>query len=327
MSRPSAEPLVSIVINNHNYDHFLRDAVDSALGQTYPAIEVIVVDDGSTDGSASTIRSYGDRIVPVLKPNSGQGSAFNAGFAVSRGSIICLLDADDWFSPDKASEVVRAWRDSPESGWCFHALTRLDARGGVALDPFRAGATREIDFRAALRRAEMPTFAPPTSALCFSRELLRRLLPMPELMGTSADRYLKLGAIASSKGIYLDRQLATQRIHGENAYSFRPDRLEVGAKSLVFSSSWLRSRFPDLRRFSNKQFGIGLGLYWRTGEVEERARDTVEAYLASLGRLERFEVLLRASYHARPWLSEARSRVGWGGQPRRLTASGTDTRP
>jgi hypothetical protein len=150
---------------------------------------------------------------------------------------------------------------------------------------------------------------------------------MPELVGTSADRYLKLAAVASSTGIYLDRKLAIQRIHGSNAYSFRPDRLEVGAKSLVFASSWLRSRFPDLRRFSNKQFGIGLGLYWRTGEVEERARDTVEAYLASLGRLERFEVLLRASYHARPWLSEARSRVGWGGQPRRLTASGTDTRP
>ena len=326
MGAAPQEPIVSIVINNHNYDQFLREAVDSALGQTYPATEVVVVDDGSTDGSRSTIRSYGDRIVPVLKENRGQGSAFNAGFAASRGSIICLLDADDWFLPEKVGEVVRSWRDLPAAGWCFHALTRLDTRG-VALPPFRAGATREIDFRAALRRAEMPTFAPPTSGLCFSRDLLRQLLPMPELMGTSADRYLKLGAIASSKGIYLDRELAIQRIHGNNAYSFRPDRLDVGAKSLVFSSCWLRSRFPDLRRFSNKQFGIGLGLYWRMGEVEERARGAVETYLASLGLRERCGVMLRALYHSRPWLSEARSRVAWGGGPRRLTASGTDTRP
>jgi len=320
------DPLVSVVINNHNYDPYLRDAIDSALGQTYPATEVLVVDDGSTDGSVSTIRSYGDRIVAVLKANSGQGSAFNAGFAASRGSIVCLLDADDWFLPEKVAELVRTWRGFPEAGWCFHALTRFDTRG-AALAPFHAGATREIDFRAALRRAEMPTFAPPTSGLCFSRELLRQLMPMPELTGTSADRYLKLGAIASAKGIYLDRELAVQRIHGKNAYSFRPDRLEVGAKSLVFSSGWLRSRFPELRRFSNKQFGIGLGLYWRKGEIEERSRGAVETYLASLGWLERCGVLLRAFYHSRPWLSEARSRVAWGGQPRRATASGQDTRP
>ena len=304
MGAAPQEPIVSIVINNHNYDQFLREAVDSALGQTYPATEVVVVDDGSTDGSRSTIRSYGDRIVPVLKENRGQGSAFNAGFAASRGTIICLLDADDWFLPEKVGEVVRSWRDLPAAGWCFHALTRLDTRG-MALPPFRAGATREIDFRAALRRAEMPTFAPPTSGLCFSRDLLRHLLPMPELMGTSADRYLKLGAIASSKGIYLERELAIQRIHGNNAYTFR----------------------PDLRRFSNKQFGIGLGLYWRTGEVEERARGAVETYLASLGLRERCGVMLRALYHSRPWLSDARSRVAWGGGPQRLTASGTDTRP
>jgi len=168
----------------------------------------------------------------------------------------------------------------------------------------------------------MPTFAPSTSALCFSRDLLGQLLPMPELPGTSADRYLKLGAIALGKGIYLDRELAIQRIHGNNAYTFRPERLQVGAKSLVFTSWWLRSRFPDLRRFSNKQFAMGLGLYWRTGGVEERYRGAVETYLASLARHERSAVLARAFYHSRPWLSAVRSRVAWGGGPRRWTAGG-----
>jgi glycosyltransferase involved in cell wall biosynthesis len=322
-----AEPLVSIVINNHNYDRFLRDAIDSALDQSHPATEVVVVDDGSTDGSRSTIVSYGNRLVPVLKQNGGQGSAFNAGFAASRGEIVCLLDSDDRFLPAKVAEVVRTWRRFPTAGWCFHALTRLDGAGST-LAPFHAGVTRAIDFREELRRARMPTFAPPTSGLCFTRDLLRQLLPMPELVGTSADRYLKLAAVASSTGIYLDRELAIQRIHGSNAYSFRPDRLEVGAKSLVFASSWLRSRFPDLRRFSNKQFSMGLGLYWRNGGVEAQYRGAVETYLASLGRRERCEVLLRAFYHSRPWLSEAGSRVAWGGGPRRTTmGDGTDTSP
>lgn len=62
-------PLVSIIINNYNYGRFLREAIDSALNQTYPHVEVIVVDDGSTDGSQEIITSYGDRVIPVLKEN------------------------------------------------------------------------------------------------------------------------------------------------------------------------------------------------------------------------------------------------------------------
>src|SRR5215213_900396 len=95
------EPLVSVIIDNYNYGRFLREAIDSALGQTYPRVEVIVVDDGSTDDSRAVIAAYGDRVVPVLKENGGQASAFNAGFAASRGELICFLDADDTFMPEK----------------------------------------------------------------------------------------------------------------------------------------------------------------------------------------------------------------------------------
>src|SRR5207248_11792671 len=88
----SPRPLVSILINNYNYGRFLRDAIDSALRQTYTNTEVIVVDDGSTDDSRQIIAGYGSRIVPVLKENGVQASAFNAGFAASKGQWICFLD-------------------------------------------------------------------------------------------------------------------------------------------------------------------------------------------------------------------------------------------
>lgn len=91
------ELLVSIVINNYNYDRFLAQVIDGALGQIHSNIEVVVVDDGSTDNSRDVIARYGDRIVSVLKTNGGQASALNAGFAASKGEIICLLDADDLF--------------------------------------------------------------------------------------------------------------------------------------------------------------------------------------------------------------------------------------
>ncbi len=77
----TSKPLVSILINNYNYGRFLSKAIDSALNQEYQNIEVIVVDDGSTDDSRKIIESYGERIKPVLKENGGQASAFNAGFS------------------------------------------------------------------------------------------------------------------------------------------------------------------------------------------------------------------------------------------------------
>lgn len=113
------ETLVSILINNYNYGRFLPNAIDSALKQTYPNIEVVVVDDGSTDNSREVINSYIDQIIPVFKNNGGQASAINAGFAASKGEIICFLDADDIFLPDKVSEVVNMFQLDSTSDWVF----------------------------------------------------------------------------------------------------------------------------------------------------------------------------------------------------------------
>src|SRR5882757_8265902 len=101
--------LVSVIINNYNYGRFLGAAIGSALDQDHPAVEVVVVDDGSTDDSRAIIAGYGDRLVAVLKHNGGQGSAFNAGVAASRGEILCFLDADDWFLPGKLRRVVEVF--------------------------------------------------------------------------------------------------------------------------------------------------------------------------------------------------------------------------
>src|SRR6201988_707109 len=93
--------LVTILINNYNYSRFLPYAIDSALAQTYRNIEVIVVDDGSTDNSREVLAKYAGRVIAVQKENGGQPTAFNAGFAASKGDIICFLDADDLFLLEK----------------------------------------------------------------------------------------------------------------------------------------------------------------------------------------------------------------------------------
>ena len=107
-SQQAGRPPVSIVITNYNYGRYLRASIDSALAQTYPKVEVIVVDDGSSDGSREIIESYGARIVAILKANGGHGSALNAGFEPSRGEIVMFLDADDELIPEAAEQVVES---------------------------------------------------------------------------------------------------------------------------------------------------------------------------------------------------------------------------
>src|SRR5437764_4532232 len=93
---------VSIIISSYNYARFLGAAIDSALAQTYPHCEVIVVDDGSTDESRDILASYGTRIVPVFKENGGQASSMNAGVRASKGDVLIFLDSDDLLFPAAA---------------------------------------------------------------------------------------------------------------------------------------------------------------------------------------------------------------------------------
>ena len=119
-------PLVSILINNYNYAAFLAEAIDSAIDRTYENIEVIVVDDGSTDNSREIIAGYGNKVIPIIKENGGQASTFNAGFDKSKGDIICFLDADDLFLSNKIEKIVSIFNKYSDINWCFHSFTRVD---------------------------------------------------------------------------------------------------------------------------------------------------------------------------------------------------------
>ncbi len=94
------QPLVSILICSYNYARFVGRTIDSALKQTWPKVEVVVVDDGSTDESWSIIQAYGDRITAVRQVNGGQGAAYNTCWSHSRGAWLIYLDCDDLLDPD-----------------------------------------------------------------------------------------------------------------------------------------------------------------------------------------------------------------------------------
>ena len=291
-------PLVSIIINNYNYGRFLREAIDSALNQTYPYIEVVVVDDGSTDNSREIIASYKDRIITVLKENGGQASAFNAGFAASKGEIICILDSDDIFLPEKVAEIVDIFGHHRGSGWCFHHLRLVDTNIKTLLEGRREGSSQEWDFRLHLKRGgRLPSIPTATSGICFTRSLLQMILPMPEAITITSDNYLKFVALALSKGVFMAQELALQRVHGNNAYTLRNDKQKLKARILILTAHWMRVKFPAIARFTNKIFARGVSIYWRTGGIEAEYLEVINNYVYNASLLERFEIGLRAVYH------------------------------
>jgi len=99
-------PLVSIIVPCYNAEQYVGEAIRSALGQTYPNVEVIVIDDGSTDGSLEGIGSFGEAIRWETGPNRGGSAARNRGLALARGELVQFLDADDLLDPEKLALQV-----------------------------------------------------------------------------------------------------------------------------------------------------------------------------------------------------------------------------
>jgi len=297
----SNQPLVSILINNYNYGHFLREAIDSALNQTYSNIEVIVVDDGSTDNSHQIIKNYGQKIIPILKENGGQASAFNVGFAASRGEIICFLDADDLFDPQKVEVIVQLFNQHPEVGWCFHPL---DYQGhNVKAEDYEKNPRsdgiydlRDLVTQQGKLKGKLG-FGVATSATCYRRSLLEKILPMPEVIRITSDDYIKYLAFGLSPGFAIFKKLAVQRIHGNNAYTFQKDKIKLIIKIQVLTAYWIKTNFPAFRKFTNNILALSITMSWRQGNKEDENRQLIKNYLASANVLEIMEIYLRATYY------------------------------
>jgi glycosyltransferase involved in cell wall biosynthesis len=114
-----ATPLISIVIPNYNYAAYLKEAIDSALQQTYTQVEVIVVNDGSTDHSRDVIHLYGSQIKSAFQPNQGPSAARNSGITMATGDYLVFLDADDRLLPNAVDTLLESFTIHPDCGVIF----------------------------------------------------------------------------------------------------------------------------------------------------------------------------------------------------------------
>ncbi len=227
--------MLSIVINNYNYAAFVGDAIDSALSQTYSDREVIVVDDGSSDGSVDVIRSYGKSVKAVFKDNGGQASAFNAGFAECKGDWILFLDADDFLHESAVAVLIEAVEEQATHPIAVqHRLVMVDA-SGVPLVPEQRNPGRLTE-RNHLHEilANGSYRASPTSGNLFHRDFLSQVLPMPEAgWRICADLYLQVALPFYGEILPLNEcRIGFYRIHEDNHFARRPQKLEEKKKVL-----------------------------------------------------------------------------------------------
>ena len=208
--------LATIVIVNYNYGEFVAAAIDSALGQSYQPLEVIVVDDGSTDRSRRVISAYDGRIQTVFQENAGQGSAYNAGWLAARGECVLFLDSDDVLMPHAMEKIVAAFSGNDAVKVQFYLAQvdrnlrplgyRLPSYGFSRIEP----------------RKQIAIYgyyvSPPASGNAFRKSFLDQIMPIEneELYRRSADGYTTGLAGVAGRIISISETLGYYRIHGQN---------------------------------------------------------------------------------------------------------------
>src|SRR5579859_2676830 len=178
----------TVLIDTYNHGAFLDEAIESVLDQDYPAeqTEVLVVDDGSTDGTSERVKKYGQRVHYIYKPNGGQASAFNIGLASSHGEIVLLLDGDDCFLPGKIRRVVQEFQKNPNLGMVYHPYLEVDMRTHER----RKGQFNAISGSIWEDEEAFFWYVPAGTCASYRRDKIEQLLPIPEGLRTQADGYL-----------------------------------------------------------------------------------------------------------------------------------------
>ncbi|MGE3260737.1 MAG: glycosyltransferase family 2 protein [Bacteriovoracia bacterium] len=276
--------LVSVVIPNYNYGRYVCAAVDSVLSQTHQNIEVIVVDNGSTDDSLQRLRRFGDRIRVIPQENRGQAGARNRGISESRGDWVAFCDADDCWSPTKLEEQLARF-DRPSVGLVYTGYYLCDQD----LRPMR-------QVKAKNRGRVLPLFAEGSAAVIpagessvlIRRAVLEQVGGFDEKLSISAGfdfyrricQYFEVEAVAEPLVFYRQHPNSASRRSDAFARDYLralekmfsdPDASELlalRAACLGRAHVSLSGAFFQSRDFSASLRHLLLGLWWSPRELK-----------------------------------------------------------
>lgn len=318
----TAAPLVSVIMPAYNTAHYIREAIDSVLEQDYPNKELIVIDDGSTDGTVEVLRSYGDRITLLTQRNQGSAVARNAGLAAARGEYVAFLDSDDVWLAGKLRLQIDHLQRHPDIGMVYTRWSVWKPGADGVFPPLASlGHVRE-DGPA---DEPMPDLVPERSGWLYNRLLFSSLLHTitvlarrefvdrvgrfdPELKrGQDYDFWIRASRLTEIH--QLDRVLALYRVHGDGCAKKWP---HVNYEKVVVQKALTRWGLegPDgtrtapgavRRRLADACFSFGYHHYW-----EGSPRLAVQAF---------GEALARRPWHPNSWRYFVMSLVKTGLRP------------
>jgi glycosyltransferase involved in cell wall biosynthesis len=288
-----SEPTVSALVRVYNGERHVAETIEAILAQTRPADEVLVVDDGSTDGTPAVLAGFGARIRVVRQPNGGLADAFERGFLEARGDYVANCDADDLWQPDKLERQLAALRRHPEIDIAFGAAEVFGTRAGAFNTPYSGeGLLKPAGLRRELYRADR---------ICVSSALMRRSLlvqvgPFRRAASPCEDYDFWLRSLAAGAVFFQDRAtLVRYRVHedqlSDNLLKMHEQEAEVHRHNAALTGDRRFARRVEAQDLSN----IGRAL----GDLD-RAGPARAAFLASFRRRPSLRCLVWAAVLSTP---------------------------
>jgi glycosyltransferase involved in cell wall biosynthesis len=262
-------PEVSVVIPAYNAARYLGEAVESVLAQTFEDLEVIVVDDGSTDDTADVAGGFASRVRCVQQPNSGVSAARNRGIAESDSRYVSFLDADDTWLPEKVGRQVEALGGSPDCRFAYTAFFITDS----TLEPLevRHGSLVGTLLETLLLHGNVVGASTP---LC-ERELFAEAGDFDPALSQCADWDMWIRVARLTPFVYLDDALVNYRQHGTNM-SNDPRLLEEDSLRVLesaFDSEGIGAELAARRREAmGRIYMVLAGSYFQAGRYRDFAR-------------------------------------------------------
>ena len=213
----------AVIITRYNYRDFVVETVESALAQSRKAVQVIVVDDGSTDGSDALLREHyaaDERVTLICGENGGQLEAFQRGVALVEADIVCFLDSDDRWAPDYLAQLGELYDTRAEVGFVFSDMRHFGQEDRLV--GFHRSAV-DLGYTAIITFATARWYGAPTSALSMRTKWARQVVDLPdsfrETWRLSADNCLVFGSsVLGAYKYYLPTGSVWYRIHGKNGW-------------------------------------------------------------------------------------------------------------
>jgi len=256
---------ISVIIPTYNYDRFLREAIDSVLAQTYPALEIIVVDDGSTDDTPRILAEYGDRIRVIRQENLGASAARNTGIAAARGEWVAFLDSDDLWRPRKLECDAARIAADPDLGMVHCGAEQFD-NTGKTLFVFLGGLEGWV--APDLLRLDREVIAAPGSGLTVRKTAAEEVGGYDPRLEASEDWDFCYRVACRYRAGFIPEVLARYRLHGSGRHL---DIRKMENGMLMALEKAFRSSDPAVQSLRNRTYGrlhrVLAGCYFQRREA------------------------------------------------------------